>query len=271
MKPRVLAFLLVVSVLLQAGCGQARIYTKRALLMGTFVDIQIASKRWADSGHLDNIIQGAFDEIRKIERIFTLYESDSKEFIFLSDKADYFRQLTGGAFDIFKGSKEAKPDFGGIAKGYAVDKAIYFLKSRGIRNAIVNAGGDMYCLGKSKDGGPWRIGIRNPSQKNSNLATLLLTDRAAATSGDYERPSHIVNPKTGKPVKAEMASVTVLANDCLTADALATAVFVLGPEKGMELLNNREDIEGVIVSKKMEKFKIDVSDGLKEIDIYGEE
>ena len=268
MRPRVLAFLLAVSVLLQAGCGQARIYTKRALLMGTFVDIQIASKGWAGSGHLDNIIRGAFDEIRKVERIFTLYESDSKEFIFLSGKADYFRQLTEGAFDIYKGSKEAKPDFGGIAKGYAVDKAVLYLRSRGIKDAIVNAGGDMYCLGRGKDGGPWRIGIRNPSQKNSNLATLLLTDRAAATSGDYERPSHIINPKTGKPVNAKMASATVLANDCLTADALATAVFVLGPEKGMELLNRLENVEGVIISEDYPIPKIEQSNGLKEIDLH---
>lgn len=267
MRLRVTAFLLVVTVLLQAGCGQARIYTKRALLMGTFVDIQIASKRWASSGHLDNIIRGAFDEIRRIERIFTLYETDNKEFMFLSDKADYFRQLTGSAFDVSLGSEDARPDFGGIAKGYAVDKAVYFLKSHGIKNAIINAGGDMYCLGRGKDGDPWRVGIRDPLQKSRNLATLLLKDRAVATSGDYERPSHIVNPKTGKPANAKMSSVTVLAKDCMTADVLATAVFVLGPEKGMELLNRLEDVEGVIISE----LQVHKSNGLKEIDIYGEE
>jgi len=271
MRLRVTAFLLMATVLLQAGCGQARIYKKRALLMGTFVDIQIASRGWPGSSHLDNIIQGAFDEIRRIERIFTLYETDNKEFMFLSDKADYFRQLTEGAFDISKGSRDARPDFGGIAKGYAVDKAIYFLKNKGIKNAIINAGGDMYCLGRGKDGGPWRVGIRDPLQKDKNLATLLLKDRAVATSGDYERPSHIINPETGKPVKAEIASVTVLAEDCMTADVLATAAFVLGPEKGMELLNRVENIEGVIISTLKGKPEIRNSNGLKEIDIYGEE
>ena len=127
-------------------------------------------------------------------------------------------------------------DLGAIAKGYAIDCAAKQLRNCGIDSALLNAGGDIYCLG-DKRGQPWRIAIK--AANKSNFAGYLeLIDKAVATSGDYEqyfsvddvRYCHLLNPKTGKTVDSGINSVTVIADDCLTADALATGVFILGQE-----------------------------------------
>lgn len=169
-----------------------------------------------------------------------------------------------------------KLDFGAIAKGYAVERAMSFLKGAGIRGAIVKAGGDMYCLGDGRNRLGWRIGIKHPRNENELITTLIIKDRAIATSGDYERYkiiegrkfSHIVNPKTGMTVEDIPMSVTILADDCVTADAVATAVFVLGPERGMELIEKLDTVEGVIVSKTSEGLTTETSKGLKELEPY---
>lgn len=134
-----------------------------------------------------------------------------------------------------------KIDLGAIAKGYAVDCAVRKLKERGINSCLINAGGDIYCLG-GRFNKPWNIAIQNP-RRDGIVGYFQLKDAAVATSGDYEqyfinkqnRYGHIFDPKTGYPSKSGVISVTVVAPDCLTADALATAVFVLGKEKGEEL------------------------------------
>lgn len=134
-----------------------------------------------------------------------------------------------------------KIDLGAIAKGYAVDCAVKKLKLAGINIALINAGGDIYCLG-DKNGTPWRIAIK-AGQSTDYAGYLKLKDKAVATSGNYEwyfdigntRYCHIMNPATGKPVDSGVVSVSVIADDCLTADALATSIFVLGKEKGMAL------------------------------------
>ncbi len=147
-------------------------------------------------------------------------------------------------------------DLGGIATGYAVDSAIGKLKKLGIKSALIDAGGDIYCLGTKNDK-PWVIGIQNPRNKNEIINTLKLEDKAVTTSGDYEqyfiyegrRYSHIINPVTGYPTDNSVASVTVTAPDCLTADALATAIFVLGKEKGLEALKNFKNVEAIVITE----------------------
>lgn len=132
-------------------------------------------------------------------------------------------------------------DLGAIAKGYAVDCAVRKLKANGINSAIVGIGGDIYCLG-TKAGRPWIVAIRSPDKKGFK-GRLKLVNQAVSTSGNYEqffikdhkRYAHIFNPKTGVPVDSGIAGVTVVAQDCLTADALATAIFALGEEKGRDL------------------------------------
>ena len=135
-------------------------------------------------------------------------------------------------------------DLGGIAKGYGVDRAVAALRARGIAHAIVTVGGDLYALGESPDGGPWRVGIRSPHDHNALAGTLQVADRAVATSGDYERffrwhgqvYHHLIDPATGAPRRTPMHSATVLGADCMNADAAATAVFGLPHDVALQVV-----------------------------------
>ena len=126
-------------------------------------------------------------------------------------------------------------DLGGIAKGYAVDAAIAALESAGIRDAVVNAGGDLRAIGRSADGDWWRVGVRDPAAPARISGEIEVVNQAVATSGDYlqgfdyggRRYHHILDPATGEPREAAVHSVSVRAPTCLAADAGATAVFGL--------------------------------------------
>ena len=154
-------------------------------------------------------------------------------------------------------------DPGGIAKGFIVDETVKFLKSKGVRNGLINAGGDVYCFGLNPKGKKWRIGIRNPKEKNKIIKIIEVSEKGIVTSGDYERYmkikgkkySHIVNPKTGETVQNFPVSVTIIADDCTTADGLATGCFVLGAKKGTELINKIQGIEGFIIDGDMKIHK----------------
>lgn len=147
-------------------------------------------------------------------------------------------------------------DFGGIAKGYAVDSAVRIFKRHNIKRALINIGGDLYCLGSSRNERDWTIGIKDPKNKDKILARLNVRDKAIATSGNYEnfyissdkRYGHIIDPRSGSTVTNNLASVTILADDCTTADALATAVFVLGESEGLELIEKLSGIECLLVT-----------------------
>jgi len=142
---------------------------------------------------------------------------------------------------------------GGIAKGYAVDEALEILEDMSIKHALVNAGGDMSTLGSKPDGEPWQVALVNPDDTSQSLATFAIKDKSVATSGNYERyfdpekkAHHIINPRTGYSA-TECISVTIVAEDAAQADALATGVFVMGPEKGMNLVESLDDVECLIV------------------------
>ena len=133
-----------------------------------------------------------------------------------------------------------KIDLGGIAKGYALDCAVKKLKESGVKSCLI-AAGQVYALG-DKFGSPWTIRIKDP--RRSGLSRKLqVKDVSVATSGDYEqffkvggrRYCHIIDPRRGRPTESGLASVTVIASDGLTADALSTAIFVLGKENGSKL------------------------------------
>jgi thiamine biosynthesis lipoprotein len=124
-------------------------------------------------------------------------------------------------------------DLGGIAKGYGVDRAVIALREWGVRDALVNVGGDLYALGVSEDGDPWEVGVRDPADPARLAARFRISDRAVATSGDYQqyfdhggrRYHHLMDPRTGSPRETAVRSVTVAADHCMTADAAGTAVF----------------------------------------------
>ncbi|HIE27811.1 TPA: FAD:protein FMN transferase [Candidatus Poribacteria bacterium] len=162
-------------------------------------------------------------------------------------------------------------DLGGIAKGYAVDQAIEKLRASKVENVLVNLSGNMYAMGHPKDKEAWHIGIRHPRQKDNLLGFLKLKEKAIATSGDYEkyfihegkRYSHIINPRTGHPVSG-IASVTIIAPTAMKADALSTAVFVLGAEKGFQLIKSKDGVEGIIVQiDDKEELSFVMSEGFK--------
>ncbi|HYA59059.1 MAG TPA: FAD:protein FMN transferase, partial [Burkholderiaceae bacterium] len=144
-------------------------------------------------------------------------------------------------------------DLGGFAKGYAVDMGAAILKSRGINNAIVTAGGDSHILG-DRLGRPWTIGIRDPRRSSEIVAVLPLRDVAVSTSGDYERffeedgvrYHHLLDPRTGKS-PSSVHSVTIVAPDGLTSEGLSKMVFVLGVQKGMQLIESQKNVDAVVV------------------------
>jgi thiamine biosynthesis lipoprotein len=144
---------------------------------------------------------------------------------------------------------------GGIAKGYAVDKAVKVLERAGLGSFFVQAGGDLFARGKKPDGKDWQAGIRDPrGPAQSFFAMLSLSDHAFSTAGDYERSyitngkryHHILDPRTGQPATA-CRSVTVWAPTALVADEIDDAVFILGPKKGLELVESLDGVGAVIV------------------------
>jgi thiamine biosynthesis lipoprotein len=140
-----------------------------------------------------------------------------------------FDPCLGGslALDGARANAEGRVDLGGIAKGFAVDRAVDALRRHGIAQALVNAGGDLFALGASENGDPWRIGVRDPHDPRRIATTLEVADRAVATSGDYLQPGHLIDPRTGRPHAGPRHSLTIAAATCMDADAAATALFGL--------------------------------------------
>ncbi len=143
----------------------------------------------------------------------------------------------------------------GIAKGYIVDRAVEVLRKLGATRVLVDAGGDMASAGESLGGDAWRIGLQNPRVPNGSLGVLRLRGESVATSGDYMQHltadmslHHILDPRTGWS-PTHTSAVSVVAPSAMAADALSTAILVLGPQEGMDLLDRLDGIEGMIVTK----------------------
>ncbi len=148
-------------------------------------------------------------------------------------------------------------DLGAVAKGLAIDLAARELAVLPCVGYAIDAGGDLYVQGHAAWGGPWRVGVRHPRQANALWEVLRVSSAAVCTSGGYERPSpvaagehHLLDPRTGRSPTA-VASVTVVAPTAMLADALATAAFILGPTRGLRLLE-RQRVEGLIVSSTLQ-------------------
>jgi thiamine biosynthesis lipoprotein len=154
---------------------------------------------------------------------------------------------------IFFKAPGVRINLGGIAKGYAVERAAALLKARGVEHALLNAGGDTRVIGDRR-GQPWIVGIRHPRAADEVVTRLPLVDEAISTAGDYERYfeengrryHHIINPATGRPTEGVL-TVTVIGPDGTLTDGLDTAIFVLGAEEGLELIESYPDYETIIV------------------------
>lgn len=157
---------------------------------------------------------------------------------------------------IFLKQKGMKIGFGAIGKGYAADKAKSLLLSKGVNSGIINASGDMNAWGEQPSGKLWKVAITNPLNKNKAFALLPLENSAVVTSGNYEkyvffngkRYSHIIDPRTGYP-STGIISVTIFAPKAELADALATSVFVMGKETGLDRINQMPKTECIIIDE----------------------
>jgi len=162
--------------------------------------------------------------------------------------------LDAAAQTIYVDNKGTKIELGAIGKGFIANKMQAKLQSLGVTGGVVNAGGDLTTWGKNEVGEDWKIGIADPDKKEKHIAWLRLCDQAVATSGSYERfamingvrHSHIIDPKTGHPVRG-LQSVTVLSPDAELCDVVATSVFLLGLKSGLTFVNQFHDVQCFIV------------------------
>ncbi len=210
---------------------------------------------------ISEITDGAFDiSYASMDRIWkydgSMKEMPSKEEIKASvSKVGYQKIILNKENStVFLKEPGMKIGFGAIGKGYAADKAKELLIKNGVSGGIINASGDMNTWGRQPDGREWTVAITNPMNKDKTFALLPLRQGAVVTSGDYEkyvnfngiRYSHIINPRTGYPATG-MISVSVFAPKAELADALATSVFVLGKEVGLNLIEQLPQVECIII------------------------
>jgi thiamine biosynthesis lipoprotein ApbE len=163
-------------------------------------------------------------------------------------------------------------DLGGIAKGYAVDVAAEALKKRGVHSGLIDAGGDLRVVGRNRDGGVWRIGLRHPLAPSRLLLSVLVEDEAAATSGNYfryftvggQRYGHLLHPRTGTPADSAL-SATVITQNAMRADGLATAAMVHGAG-AMAFIQRVSGVEGIAVhplARHPGKVSVQITPGLR--------
>ncbi|MBT1451559.1 FAD:protein FMN transferase [Glaciecola sp. XM2] len=210
------------------------------------------------SKQLSELSEGAFDiTFASVGYLYNYREKqrpDAAEIQPLLEAINYRHiVLDAKAKTVFFAHPKVKIDLGGIAKGYAVDNAIAALKEMGIEHALVTAGGDTKLLG-DRMGKPWVVGIRDPRNAEKEAVLIPLADAAMSTSGDYERYfeedgkryHHILSPTTGAS-SYEVQSVSIIGPESVYNDALSTAVFVMGLERGIGLINSLKDYEAIVM------------------------
>jgi len=239
------------------GCSNDTLYTKDAFLMDTVVHFKV--KGALSEGLKARAVNNAAARMKELAKRFDYYSGESElaklnnqksaenspsspEMQQVLVEAERLRKLTKGAFDV-KFDRGGKIDLGGIAKGFIVDEGIRILKKQGIKEAIINAGGDMYCMGK------YKIGIRDPKDRQRVITVLLVRDKGVATSAAYERGAHITDPRKGEAVIKPGKSVTVAAESCMRADALATALYVMEPREGLSIIEGIDGAECFIIDE----------------------
>lgn len=218
---------------------------------------------------ISKITDGAFDiSFASMDRIWkfdgSMTDMPTQEAIDMAKAKIAYQNiiLDKNKHTVFLKEKGMKIGFGGLGKGYAADKAKALLLKKGVKAGIINASGDMNTWGTQPDGKAWTVAITNPMNKKNAFGTFNISDRAVVTSGDYEkyvmfdgkRYAHIINPKTGYPTTG-IISVSVFAPKAEMADALATAVFVMGKESGLNLIEQIPDTECILVDDRGALFK----------------
>ncbi len=211
---------------------------------------------------ISKLTLGAFDiSYASMDRIWkfdgSMTEMPSEESIIRSVERVGYSNIILDEKDqsVFLKLKKMKIGFGGIGKGYAADRAKELLQNKGVKAGIINASGDLNAWGKQPDGKDWMVAIVNPLNKEKVFSWLPVENSAVVTSGNYEKYiklngelySHIIDPRTGYPSKG-ILSVSILAKSAELADALATSVFVMGVETGLDFINQLNGVECIIVN-----------------------
>ncbi len=206
-------------------------------------------------------------------------EKDSAEIDSILEYIGYTKvRLQGNK--IIKEDERMTLDFNAIAQGYSVDLLTEMLQSKGVENMVVELGGEVRAIGKNASGIPWTVGIDKPLEGDENenrkegfQAIVQLKDKALATSGNYrkfyekdgKKIAHTINPLNGYPVQHSLLSATVTADDCMAADAYATAFMVMGMDKAMEILNKHPELDAYLVFTGEDgKYEIFATPGLQE-------
>jgi thiamine biosynthesis lipoprotein len=218
---------------------------------------------------ISDLSQGAFDiSYASLDKIWyfdkEMLEMPSKEDIIKSvSKVGYHNIILNKVKQtVFLKIKGMKIGFGAIGKGYAADMAKSILVKNEVKSGIINASGDLTAWGKKPSGKDWMVAIVNPLNKSKIFSWLPIKNKAVVTSGNYERfikfndksYSHIIDPRTGYPSQG-ILSVTIFTEKAELADALATSVFVLGQEIGMNLINQLKGIDCIIINKENKILK----------------
>lgn len=281
--------LLLLCVLLFTSCSQDKKYERTVFSMDTQMQLTVYGKNGEgalDKAEQEiNRINEKFS-ISNLGNLSALTDEETKALI---ETADEINKSTNGAFDVhiapvmriwgfyskefgekkhrvptadeIKEAMDAKGeriyiDFGGIAKGYCGDRVVEILKNEGIKSAVISLGGNVAVIGKNPDGNPWTVGIQSPFD-NELYATVSAYDKAIVTSGDYmryfeengQRYHHIIDPATGYPVNNDITSVTVIADSGTYADAMSTALFVMGKDNAVEYWRSLGGFEMILITK----------------------
>ncbi|OGB88017.1 hypothetical protein A3H38_05920 [candidate division WOR-1 bacterium RIFCSPLOWO2_02_FULL_46_20] len=249
-----LPYLLLIGLLLVAF-SLARIYSrgqmdaeKNDFIMGTPVRVKVHGP------NAHRLVTLAFNEIKRFDRLLSTFKPESEVSLLnkgagleLSPEtaeclklADEIFRLSGGAFNI---RHSGKIDLGGIGKGFAVEKARQLIMKSGAESGIIDMRSSIAVFGDRT----WTVGVRHPLDKDKILGTIELKDEESlSTSGNYERGQHIIDPRKGRPADL-CQSVTVVGTNAATVDALSTAIFVLGPQHGLNVRALIVDKEGQII------------------------
>ena len=211
-------------------------------------------------GGFAGLVDEVFSYFAAVERRFSTFRSDSEISalnqgrIGLEDLSPDMREVleisartkreTRGYFDIRRSDGMLDPS--GIVKGWAIRKAADLVRSYGVRNFYIDAGGDIQTSGESADGDDWKVGIRNPFNEQEIIKTVLLKGRGIATSGSYARGPHIYDPRQPRRRIEDIVSLTVIGPDVLEADRFATAAFAMG-RAGIYFIEEMPDLEGYVV------------------------
>ena len=207
-------------------------------------------------------IERTFDHFDYVDKTFSTYKEDSEisrinrgelsETDHSNDMKEIFRlaeetkELTGNYFNIR--TPDGSTDPSGIVKGWAINNAAVLLRSLGYENFYVEAGGDIQTSGKNAEGKEWRIGIRNPFEREEIIKVVYPRGKGIATSGTAIRGKHIYDPHTGRPAATDVASLTVIGPNVYEADRFATAAFAMG-KSGIRFIENLDEFEGYAIDK----------------------